>query len=121
MEAMGACDCVVQHLLWLVILVQIFERVPSLAAAYKHIKCPFLWSLVRHCFLPFLVRRCGVVDPSWSELQHFVWFINTQLVDFEDNQFVSVAAAEDLPGFSTFVLKFLLLMSRVSFLSRKML
>jgi len=72
-------------------------------------------------FLSFLVRRCGVVDPSWSELHHFVWFLNTQLVDFEENQFVTVAAAKDLPGFSTFVLKFLILMSRVSLLSRNML
>ncbi|WAR07285.1 R213A-like protein [Mya arenaria] len=34
------------------------------------------------------------------------------LVDFEQNQFVSVAAAEDLPGFATFVLRFLIQMSR---------
>ncbi|XP_052808614.1 E3 ubiquitin-protein ligase rnf213-alpha-like isoform X2 [Mya arenaria] len=59
-----------------------------------------------------LLRYCGVRDPSWSELHHFVWFLNTQLVDFEQNQFVSVAAAEDLPGFATFVLRFLIQMSR---------
>ncbi|XP_052808702.1 E3 ubiquitin-protein ligase rnf213-alpha-like isoform X1 [Mya arenaria] len=62
--------------------------------------------------LDVLLRHCGVRDPSWSELHHFVWFLNTQLVDFEQNQFVSVAAAEDLPGFATFVLRFLIQMSR---------
>ncbi|XP_052808603.1 E3 ubiquitin-protein ligase rnf213-alpha-like isoform X2 [Mya arenaria] len=62
--------------------------------------------------LNVLLKHCGVRDPSWSELHHFVWFLNTQLVDFEQNQFVSVAAAEDLPGFATFVLRFLIQMSR---------
>ncbi|WAR07198.1 R213A-like protein, partial [Mya arenaria] len=52
-------------------------------------------------------------DPKTClDLHHFVWFLNTQLVDFEQNQFVSVAAAEDLPGFATFVLRFLIQMSR---------
>ncbi|XP_053396009.1 E3 ubiquitin-protein ligase rnf213-alpha-like [Mercenaria mercenaria] len=62
--------------------------------------------------LQTLLRHCGLEDPSWSELHHFVWFLNTQLVDFENNMFVSAAAAEDLPGFSTFVLRFLIQMSR---------
>ncbi|KAH3727158.1 hypothetical protein DPMN_053084, partial [Dreissena polymorpha] len=54
--------------------------------------------------------RCD--QPSWSELHHFVWFLNTQLTDFEQNQFVGFAAAEHLPGFATFVLKFLMQMSK---------
>ncbi|XP_053396339.1 E3 ubiquitin-protein ligase rnf213-alpha-like isoform X2 [Mercenaria mercenaria] len=62
--------------------------------------------------LQTLLRHCGLEDPSWSELHHFVWFLNTQLVDFENNMFVSAAAAEDLPGFSKFVLRFLIQMSR---------
>ncbi|KAH3728508.1 hypothetical protein DPMN_054465, partial [Dreissena polymorpha] len=62
--------------------------------------------------LTVLLRRCGVHNPSWSELHHFVWFLNTQLVDFEHNSFVSTAAAEDLPGFATFVLRFLMQMSK---------
>ncbi|KAH3728348.1 hypothetical protein DPMN_054302, partial [Dreissena polymorpha] len=57
-------------------------------------------------------RRCGVINPSWSELQNFAWFLNTQLVDYENNQFVSNAASEDLPGFATFVLRFLMQMSK---------
>ncbi|KAH3735719.1 hypothetical protein DPMN_042254 [Dreissena polymorpha] len=62
--------------------------------------------------LQVLLRRCGVKNPSWSELHHFVWFLNTQLVDFEQNAFVGMAAAEDLPGFATFVLRFLMQMSK---------
>ncbi|XP_053396012.1 E3 ubiquitin-protein ligase rnf213-alpha-like [Mercenaria mercenaria] len=62
--------------------------------------------------LETLLRYCGIQDPSWAELHHFVWFLNTQLVDFELNNFVSAAAAEDLPGFSNFVLRFLIQMSK---------
>ncbi|KAL4233165.1 hypothetical protein ACF0H5_007850 [Mactra antiquata] len=59
-----------------------------------------------------LLRHCGLENPSWAELHHFVWFLNTQLVDFEHNTFVGAAAAEDLPGFAQFVLRFLIQMSR---------
>ncbi|KAK3585590.1 hypothetical protein CHS0354_036776 [Potamilus streckersoni] len=59
-----------------------------------------------------LLRHCGVPDPSWSELHHFVWFFDTQLRDFEKSIFCGVAVAEDLPGFPDFVLKFLIQMSR---------
>ncbi|XP_052243455.1 E3 ubiquitin-protein ligase RNF213-like [Dreissena polymorpha] len=62
--------------------------------------------------LGVLLRRCGVINPSWSELQNFAWFLNTQLVDYENNQFVSNAASEDLPGYATFVLRFLMQMSK---------
>ncbi|XP_052215091.1 E3 ubiquitin-protein ligase rnf213-alpha-like isoform X2 [Dreissena polymorpha] len=62
--------------------------------------------------LNVLLGRCGIVNPSWSEIQHFVSFLNTQLVDYEQNQFVSCAAEEDLPGFSIFVLRFLIQMSK---------
>ncbi|XP_052765375.1 E3 ubiquitin-protein ligase rnf213-alpha-like isoform X1 [Mya arenaria] len=62
--------------------------------------------------LQILLRHCGIPNPSWAELHHFVWFLNTQLIGFENNAFVSVAAAEDLPGFGQFVLKFLIQMSK---------
>ncbi|XP_052242488.1 E3 ubiquitin-protein ligase rnf213-alpha-like, partial [Dreissena polymorpha] len=62
--------------------------------------------------LTVLLRHCGVKNPSWSELNHFVWFLNTQLVDFEQNQFVTIAAAKYLPGFTKFVLLFLIQMSK---------
>ena len=69
--------------------------------------------LVLSDFVTSVSRHCGIRDPSWSELHHFVWFLNTQLHDYEGNNFVSIAAAEDLPGFAKFVLRFLIQMSRV--------
>ncbi|XP_041354642.1 E3 ubiquitin-protein ligase rnf213-alpha-like [Gigantopelta aegis] len=62
--------------------------------------------------LETLLRHCGVPDPSWAELHHFVWFLNTQLCDFERSVFCSQELQDDLPGFSLFVLKFLIQMSR---------
>lgn len=62
----------------------------------------------------FYYRHCGVRDPSWSELYHFVMFLNTQLIDFEQTNFCSKAAEEYLPGFRIFLLRFLITMSRVS-------
>ncbi|VDI80191.1 Hypothetical predicted protein, partial [Mytilus galloprovincialis] len=56
--------------------------------------------------------HCGIKDPSWSELSHFVSFLSRQLEDFESSAFCSVAAQEDLPGFSNFVLTCLIQMSR---------
>ncbi|OPL22201.1 hypothetical protein AM593_08169, partial [Mytilus galloprovincialis] len=62
--------------------------------------------------LVVLLRHCGIKDPSWSELYHFVSFLNKQLQDFEVSAFCCLAASEDLPGFSKFVLRFLIQMSR---------
>ncbi|WAR08530.1 R213B-like protein, partial [Mya arenaria] len=67
----------------------------------------------REC-LTTLLRYCGIKEPLWSELHHFVQFLNTQLEMFERNAFVSCAAESDLPGFRSFVLRFLLQMSRVN-------
>ncbi|XP_052087598.1 E3 ubiquitin-protein ligase rnf213-alpha-like isoform X5 [Mytilus californianus] len=64
-----------------------------------------------HC-LTTLLSHCGVKDPSWSELRHFVGFLDKQLRDFEVSNFCSAAVLEDLPGFPQFVLKFLIQMSR---------
>lgn len=58
-------------------------------------------------------RHSGVKDPSWAELRNFVGFLNTQLLDYEQSDYVSDAASEFLPGFAKFVLKFLIQMSRV--------
>ncbi|KAL3881507.1 hypothetical protein ACJMK2_027939 [Sinanodonta woodiana] len=69
------------------------------------------WGTPADC-LKVLLRHCGVPDPSWAEFHHFVWFLNTQLRDFEKSNFCSATVAEDLPGFSTFVLRFLIQMSR---------
>ncbi|VDI01999.1 Hypothetical predicted protein, partial [Mytilus galloprovincialis] len=65
----------------------------------------------RNCLLT-LLRYCGVEDPSWSELHHFVSFLNAQLKDFTVSVFCGAAAQSDLPGFQKFVLRFLIQMSR---------
>ncbi|XP_052083737.1 E3 ubiquitin-protein ligase rnf213-alpha-like [Mytilus californianus] len=65
----------------------------------------------KNCLLT-LLRYCGVEDPSWSELHHFVSFLNAQLQDFKVSVFCSAAAQPDLPGFQKFVLRFLIQMSR---------
>ncbi|WAR16707.1 R213A-like protein, partial [Mya arenaria] len=57
-------------------------------------------------------KHCGIPNPTWAELHHFVWFLNTQLVGFENNTFVGEVAVRDLPGFGQFVLRFLILMSK---------
>ena len=58
-----------------------------------------------------LLQYCGIPDPSWAELRHFVWFLNTQLQDTEKSIFCQVE--EDLPGFRLFVVKFMIQMSKV--------
>ena len=57
---------------------------------------------------------CGVTDPSWSELRHFLWFLNAQLQDCESSVFCKASHISDtLPGFKKFVVQFMLKMSKV--------
>jgi hypothetical protein len=51
-------------------------------------------------------------SPSWSEIINFSRFLNTQLIDSEKSAFCDPALAGDtLPGFKTFVVKFMIQMS----------
>ena len=59
-------------------------------------------------------RKCGVVDPSWMELKHFLNFLDAQFEDCERSIFCNVACKNELPGFKAFVVKFMLKMSEVS-------
>jgi hypothetical protein len=62
----------------------------------------------------YYCRYCGVQNPSWSELTHFVFFLNKQLQDFQKSVYCDTKAmGQDLPEFSVFVLRFLIQMSRV--------
>ena len=61
-----------------------------------------------------LLQYCGIPDPSWAELRHFVWFLNTQLQDTEKSTFCLPMMEEDLPGFRLFVVKFMIQMSKVT-------
>jgi len=50
-----------------------------------------------------LLQNCKIRDPSWSELRHFVNFLNVQLMFCEQSVFCSEYVAPDLPGFLNFV------------------
>ena len=60
-----------------------------------------------------LLKHCEVVDPSWAELQNFTHFLNKQLTDC-DNSFYcrSGLMGDEWRGFKSFVVKFMLYMSR---------
>jgi len=58
-------------------------------------------------------RHCGIENPSWSELKHFVNFLNVQLSACEISVFCSEMLAPDLPGFINFVIQFMIQMSKV--------
>ena len=60
-------------------------------------------------------RYCGIRDPSWAELYHFVNFLNVQLRDCEESVFCDPMLVGDLlQGFRTFTVRFMIQMSRVS-------
>ena len=58
---------------------------------------------------------CGVKDPSWAEIRHFVAFLDLQLQSCEQSCFCDEKFVGDIiRGFKTFVVKFMIRMSRVS-------
>lgn len=60
-----------------------------------------------------LLEFCPVKDPSWSELLHFASFLNVQLESTERSVFCdSNLMGDDLPGFKSFVVDFLVQMAR---------
>ncbi|XP_067403324.1 E3 ubiquitin-protein ligase RNF213 isoform X3 [Emydura macquarii macquarii] len=64
------------------------------------------------CLQLFLIH-CGVIDPSWSELRNFAWFLNVQLRDCEASVFCNSDFVQDtLQGFKNFVVTFMILMAR---------
>ena len=66
---------------------------------------------VKTC-LELLIRHLENKSPSWSEIINFSRFLNTQLIDSEKSAFCDPALAGDtLPGFKTFVVKFMIQMS----------
>lgn len=56
---------------------------------------------------------CGVSDPSWMELRHFLHFLNAQLEDCEKSEFCQANVQDILPGFKKFVVQFMLKMAKV--------
>ena len=62
----------------------------------------------------FSHRNCGIEDPSWAELRYFVNFLNSQLQACEESSFCDMDLVGDtLEGFRSFVVRFMILMSRV--------
>ncbi|XP_047614339.1 E3 ubiquitin-protein ligase RNF213 isoform X4 [Phacochoerus africanus] len=60
-----------------------------------------------------LLFYCGVLDPSWSELQNFARFLNYQLRDCEASVFCDPGFVGDtLVGFKNFVVAFMIFMAR---------
>lgn len=63
----------------------------------------------------YFCSQCGVRDPSWSELRHFVKFLDLQLQSCEQSVFCNEALVGDvMAGLKTFVVKFMIRMSKVS-------
>ncbi|XP_053308819.1 E3 ubiquitin-protein ligase RNF213 [Spea bombifrons] len=64
------------------------------------------------CLQMFLLY-CGMIDPSWSELRNFTWFLNLQLKDCESSTFCNPEFVGDtLQGFKRFVVNFMILMAK---------
>ncbi|XP_071066939.1 E3 ubiquitin-protein ligase RNF213 isoform X2 [Dasypus novemcinctus] len=63
--------------------------------------------------LQHLLFYCGVINPSWAELQNFARFLNYQLRDCESSFFCDPTFVGDtLRGFKNFVVTFMIFMAR---------
>lgn len=65
----------------------------------------------------YTLSYCGVRNPSWSEVHHFVKFFDLQLQSCENSVFLDPHLVRDvLGGMKSFVVKFMIRMSKVSLL-----
>ncbi|KAM6240959.1 E3 ubiquitin-protein ligase rnf213-alpha-like [Porphyrio hochstetteri] len=62
--------------------------------------------------LECLMEFCGSSNPSWMELSNFTRFLNLQLRKCEKSVFCSPVVGEQFCGFKTFVIKFMVTMSK---------
>ncbi|XP_069619694.1 E3 ubiquitin-protein ligase RNF213 isoform X2 [Ranitomeya imitator] len=63
--------------------------------------------------LQIFLMYCGIIDPSWSELRNFAWFLNVQLKDCESSVFCNFEFVGDtLQGFKRFVVDFMIIMAK---------
>ena len=63
--------------------------------------------------LNIILKNCGIVHPSWAEVQNFVSFLDKQLLDCDNSDYCqSGLMGQDWEGFRSFVVKFMILMSR---------
>ena len=71
------------------------------------------WSYIFMCVC-IIHRFCGIKDPSWSEIRHFVKFLDLQLKSCEESVFTDRTFVGDvMAGLKGFVVKFMIRMSRV--------
>lgn len=68
-----------------------------------------------------MFRSCGIKEPSWSEIQHFLCFLDIQLELCERSVFCTSVAGEELAGLKGFAVKIMIQMSMVSLASHKIL
>ena len=62
----------------------------------------------------YLFSHCGVNDPSWSQLQYFISFLNLQLQACEASSFLDPRFVGDIiGGVKSFIINFMIRMSRV--------
>ena len=75
-------------------------------------------SLLHECHIInwlFFFSECGVKDPSWVELNHFLKFLDIQLSSCEKSIFCNEDLVGDvMSGLKTFVVKFMIRMSKVN-------
>ena len=57
-----------------------------------------------------ILRHCCVQNPSWSEVANFTNFLNFQMKQCKNSDFSN--CQDDLPGFRSFMTKFLIQMSK---------
>ncbi|XP_042653147.1 E3 ubiquitin-protein ligase rnf213-alpha-like [Tyto alba] len=62
--------------------------------------------------LACLMKFCGRSSPSWTELSNFTHFLNFQLKKCEKSVFCSLVVGVEFRGFKTFVVKFMITMSK---------
>ena len=66
-----------------------------------------------------MYRNCGIRDPNWTEVYHFVKFLDRQLECSEMSVFCDEDIVRDvMSGIKGFVVKFMITMSRVRILLR---
>ena len=60
-----------------------------------------------------IIQHCGIRNPSWAELRNFVSFLDKQLSDCDNSVFCSsITTGSEWTGFKSFVVKFMIHMSR---------
>ena len=63
--------------------------------------------------LNIILKNCGIMHPSWAEVRNFVSFLDKQLLDCDNSDYCqSGLMGMDWKGFKSFVVKFMIYMSR---------